>query len=220
LYRLALLPAHGGALPAWEAGDLAQVSAPADPDHPREYSIASIPSEGRLELLVRLQRRADGSPGAASGWLCEGAAFHDAIPLRIRTHQRFRLGENARRPLIAIGNGSGLAGLRALLKARINAGVHDNWLLFGERNSAHDFLLREELQGWTGSGWLRASTSPSRATAKSGITCRTCCANRRARCATWSSAGRRFMCAGACRGWRVGCTRPWAKYSGRQRWKR
>jgi sulfite reductase (NADPH) flavoprotein alpha-component len=154
LFRLALLPAHGGALPAWEAGDLAQVSAPADPDHPREYSIASIPSEGRLELLVRLQRRADGSPGAASGWLCEGAAFHDAIPLRIRTHQRFRLGENARRPLIAIGNGSGLAGLRALLKARINAGVHDNWLLFGERNSAHDFLLREELQGWTGSGWL------------------------------------------------------------------
>jgi sulfite reductase (NADPH) flavoprotein alpha-component len=155
LYRLALLPAPGGALPAWEAGDLAQVSPPSDPAHPREYSIASIPSEGRLELLVRLQRREDGTPGAASGWLCETAAGDDTIQLRIRAHQRFRLGGNARRPLLAIGNGSGLAGLRALLKARINAGVDDNWLLFGERNAAHDFLLRDELQGWHEAGWLK-----------------------------------------------------------------
>jgi sulfite reductase (NADPH) flavoprotein alpha-component len=151
LYRLALLPADG-ALPAWEAGDLAQVSPPADPEHPREYSIASLPSEGRLELLVRLQRREDGAPGAASGWLCEGADGAAAIGLRVRAHQRFRLGENAGRPLVAIGNGSGLAGLRALLKARIDGGMHDNWLLFGERNRAHDFLLQGELEGWAGSG--------------------------------------------------------------------
>jgi sulfite reductase (NADPH) flavoprotein alpha-component len=154
LYRLALLPA-AGALPAWEAGDLAQVSPPSDPDHPREYSIASIPSEGRLTLLVRLQRHADGVPGAASGWLCEMAHGADTIRLRVRAHQRFRLGENARRPLIAIGNGSGLAGLRALMKARIGQGVDDNWLLFGERNRAHDFLLKDELQGWVDAGWLK-----------------------------------------------------------------
>nr|WP_314545900.1 sulfite reductase subunit alpha [uncultured Massilia sp.] len=154
LYRLALLPLRGG-LPAWEAGDLAQVSPPSDPEHPREYSIASLPSEGRLELLVRLQRREDGTPGAASGWLCEGAGGDDTISLRIRAHQRFRLGENARRPLIAIGNGSGLAGLRALLKARIKGGVDDNWLLFGERNAAHDFLLCDELQAWREAGWLK-----------------------------------------------------------------
>lgn len=153
LYRLALAPADGP-LPAWEAGDLAQLSAPADPEHPREYSIASIPSDGRLELLVRLQRHADGSPGAASGWLCEGASSGDAIRLRIRAHQRFRLGDNARRPLLLIGNGSGLAGLRGLLRARISLGVRDNWLLFGERNAAHDFLLRGELEGSRDAGWL------------------------------------------------------------------
>ena len=158
LYRLSLVPA-GGPLPAWEAGDLAQVSPPADPDHPREYSIASLPQEGRLELLVRLQRREDGTPGAASGWLCEGAATGiddgDLVHLRLRAHERFRLGANARRPLIAIGNGSGLAGLRALLKARIHAGEHANWLLFGERQIRHDFLLREELLGWQDAGWLQ-----------------------------------------------------------------
>jgi len=153
LYRLALAPGDG-VLPAWEAGDLAQVSVPADPEHPREYSIASIPSDGRLELLVRLQRREDGSLGAASGWLCEGASLDATVRLRIREHQRFRLGDNARRPLLLIGNGSGLAGLRGLLRARIAAGVRDNWLLFGERNSAHDFLLRGELEAWRDAGWL------------------------------------------------------------------
>ena len=153
LYRLALVP-QAGALPAWEAGDLAQVSAPADPDHPREYSIASTASEEHLALLVRLQRREDGSLGAASSWLCQDAGPHDTIRLRIRAHARFRLNGNAARPLIAIGNGSGLAGLRALLKARIDAGRGDNWLLFGERNAAHDFLCRAELQGWLASGSL------------------------------------------------------------------
>jgi sulfite reductase (NADPH) flavoprotein alpha-component len=153
LYRLALAPAQGG-LPEWEAGDLAQVSPPADPVHPREYSIASLPADGRLELLVRLQRRADGGPGAASGWLCTQARDGDLVRLRLRAHERFRLAENVNRPLILVGNGSGLAGLRGLLKARIAAGKHDNWLVFGERNAAHDFLLRDELEAWRDTGWL------------------------------------------------------------------
>lgn len=153
LYRLALMPLDGE-LPEWRAGDLAQVSPPGDPDHPREYSVASIPGEGKLELMVRLQRREDGTAGAASGWLCEQAAGGDVVRLRMRAHERFRLGANARRPLIAIGNGSGLAGLRALLKERIDAGVHDNWLLFGERNAAHDYLCREELEQWLAKGAL------------------------------------------------------------------
>ena len=147
LYRIALAP-QDGALPGWEAGDLVQVCAPRDPDLPREYSIASIPSEGKLELLVRLQRHEDGSAGAASGWLCLDATFDDTVALRVRAHARFRLGENAARPLILIGNGTGLAGLRAHIKARIDAGVVENWLVFGERNAAHDFLCRDELQGW------------------------------------------------------------------------
>jgi sulfite reductase (NADPH) flavoprotein alpha-component len=153
LYRIVLQPS-AGSLPDWEAGDLVQVSAPADPSLPREYSIASVPAEGGIALLVRLQRRADGGTGAASGWLCEGAGRGESIPLRVRAHARFRLGGNAGRPLILIGNGTGLAGLRAHLKARIDAGAFDNWLVFGERNAAHDFLCREELTRWAGAGQL------------------------------------------------------------------
>ena len=153
LYRIALAP-RDGVLPDWEAGDLVQVSAPGDPAQPREYSIASVPGEGRIDLLVRLQQQVDGTAGAASGWLCLDAGMDATIALRIRVHARFRLGENAARPMILIGNGTGLAGLRALLKARINAGVVENWLVFGERNARHDFLLREELEGWVGGGQL------------------------------------------------------------------
>ena len=147
LYRIALQPRDGSLL-HWEAGDLVQVSAPSDPAQPREYSIASVHGEGCIVLLVRLQQHADGTAGAASGWLCLDAGVDATIALRVRAHARFRLGGNAARPLILIGNGTGLAGLRALLKARIDAGTHDNWLVFGERNIRHDFLLREELEGW------------------------------------------------------------------------
>jgi sulfite reductase (NADPH) flavoprotein alpha-component len=151
LYHIALqsddAPAH------WEAGDLVQVTPP-DDTHPRDYSIASIPSEGHLALLVRLQINDDGTPGAASGWLCTGADAGDAVSLRVRAHHRFRLTGNATRPLILIGNGSGLAGLRAHLKARIKAGVTDNWLIFGERSPLHDALCADELQHWHATGQL------------------------------------------------------------------
>ena len=58
-------------------------------------------------------------------------------------------------PLILIGNGSGLAGLRGLLQARVALGRQRNWLLFGERNREHDFFLREELEGHLAHGDLQ-----------------------------------------------------------------
>jgi sulfite reductase (NADPH) flavoprotein alpha-component len=42
--------------------------------------------------------------------------------------------------------------LRSLLKARIARGQQRNWLLFGERNAAHDFHCGAELQGWLMTG--------------------------------------------------------------------
>jgi len=146
-------PAHAAV--HWESGDLAQVCIPQDPEHPREYSIASIAQDGRVHLLVRLARRADGSPGLASGWLTSGVQTGQSIALRLRAHSNFRLEENARRPLILIGNGTGLAGLRSHLKARAALGAGPNWLLFGERHAAHDLLYGQELHDWQHSGVLQ-----------------------------------------------------------------
>jgi sulfite reductase (NADPH) flavoprotein alpha-component len=151
--HLELEPADG-ALPAWRSGDLVQVAPPAQPDRPREYSIASIPADGRVHLLVRLHRHPDGSNGVASGWLCEDAAIGALVPLRLRQHRRFRLEDNAGRPLILIGNGTGIAGLRGHLRERIAAGAGRNWLLFGERQRAHDLHYCAELEAWQRQGML------------------------------------------------------------------
>ncbi|WP_430418985.1 sulfite reductase subunit alpha [Methylibium petroleiphilum] len=147
-------PAGAARRPDWQAGDLVQVLPPGDGERPREYSIASLPADGRVHLLVRQERHADGTPGLASGWLTEQAAVGDAIALRLRAHGNFRLGDNAVRPLILIGNGTGLAGLRAHLKARAAAGHGANWLVFGERHAAHDAYYRDEITAWQAGGVL------------------------------------------------------------------
>lgn len=114
---------------------------------PREYSIASIAEDGVLELIVRQELHPDGSLGLGSGWLTEHVALNDAVSLRVRRNSSFHL-PNEPRPLILLGNGTGLAGLRSLLKARIANGHVRNWLLFGERNQAHDLHCGSELQAW------------------------------------------------------------------------
>lgn len=119
----------------------------------REYSIASTPSDGALHLLVRLMQRTDGTPGLGSGWLCMHAQPGDTIALRIRRNPNFHP-PAADTPMILIGNGTGLAGLRAHLKARAPAGATRNWLLFGERQRTRDFFHAEELLAWQAQGLL------------------------------------------------------------------
>lgn len=120
----------------------------------REYSIASLPADGRLELVVRQTVRADGSLGLASGWLTRYAAEGAHISLRVRSNRGFHAPDDGR-PLILIGNGTGLAGLRALIKARAAQGRHRNWLLFGERAAAHDDFHGAELAAWREQGVLQ-----------------------------------------------------------------
>ncbi|WP_213956378.1 MULTISPECIES: sulfite reductase subunit alpha [unclassified Variovorax] len=154
IHRLVLAPPQGNP-PVWQSGDLVQIEVPGDPTRPREYSIASIPEDGAIELLVRQEMRADGRLGLASGWLTDTLAPGGQVSLRIKPHPSFQLGDNVARPLVLIGNGTGLAGLRSHLRARAAAGCGDNWLLFGERNAEHDWLCRHEIEAWHSAGLLR-----------------------------------------------------------------
>ena len=119
----------------------------------REYSIASLPADGALQLLVRQMRGPDGDLGLGSGWLTHVARLGDEIDLRLRSNRNFHAPDDDR-PMILIGNGTGLAGLRALLKARLAAGRHRNWLVFGERQAAHDWFCRAEIEGWRDAGGI------------------------------------------------------------------
>lgn len=141
---------HDGAAPATAAQALVDALPPLP--H-REYSIASLPADGGVELLVRAMRRADGRPGLGSGWLTAHAAEGAEIAARVRTNRAFHAPSDDR-PLILIGNGTGLAGLRAHLKARAAAGQDRNWLVFGERTAAHDYFHQDELEAWRAGGVL------------------------------------------------------------------
>ncbi|WP_219210026.1 sulfite reductase subunit alpha [Variovorax boronicumulans] len=154
VFHLGLRPPAGVAL-HWQSGDLAQIALADDPGRPRDYSIASLPPDGELQLLVRQECHPDGTLGRASGLLTSTLAPGDSVALRVRAHRNFRLDANAGRPLILIGNGTGLAGLRGHLRARALAGQHENWLLFGERHAAHDQLYRDEIDAWQASGVLQ-----------------------------------------------------------------
>lgn len=154
VFHLGLVP-QAGAMPHWASGDLAQVAVAIDPTHPRDYSIASVHTDGELQLLVRQEQHPDGTLGAASGLLTSTLSIGDTVALRLRAHRAFRLDGDENRPLILIGNGTGIAGLRAHLRARAAMGRHDNWLVFGERQAAHDFLYREEIEAWQADGVLQ-----------------------------------------------------------------
>ena len=119
----------------------------------REYSIASIPSDRAVHLLVRQLRRPDGTLGLGAAWLTEDAPVGADIAMRLRSNPGFHPPLDAR-PLILVGNGTGIAGLRALLKARATAGHRRNWLLFGERQRAIDLHYAEDLEHWQRDGTL------------------------------------------------------------------
>jgi len=128
----------------------------------REYSIASTPQDGGIELLVRQTHHPDGRLGLGSGWLTQHAPVDGEIALRIRANPGFHppAGDV---PMILIGNGTGLAGLLSHLRARIRNRRYQNWLIFGERNAAHDFYFQWELESWLEKGQLaRLDTAFSR----------------------------------------------------------
>lgn len=159
---LVVLRLAGGGTHTWQAGDLVDVLVPQGDGHPRAYSIANLPGEGRIELIVRRHVREDGTLGLASGWLTERALPGDRLSLRIRNNPGFHMQQDLRKPLILIGSGAGIAGLRAHLQARARmlaeagekAPQRDAWLFFGERSGRHDHLCQLEIEAWKRSGVL------------------------------------------------------------------
>lgn len=159
-YHLQLQPANGVVLTqpqsgaaAWCAGDIVEIGPRNSSDLPhREYSIASMPSEGSLDLLVRQVRAPGGELGLGSGWLTAQAELNSIIHLRVRPNPHFH-SPPAQVPLILIGNGTGIAGLRSHLANPMRAtGKH--WLFFGERSQFADDFFSADIHHWLETGLL------------------------------------------------------------------
>lgn len=118
---------------------------------PRLYSIASSPKlvgdEVHLTVAV-VDYQAHGSThwGAASSFLAD--ADEDArIPVFIESNERFRLPADPARDIIMIGPGTGVAPFRAFMQEREETAASGrNWLFFGNRHFARDFLYQTEWQ--------------------------------------------------------------------------
>jgi sulfite reductase (NADPH) flavoprotein alpha-component len=124
---------------------------------PREYSIASLPESGQMELLVRKAVKEDGSLGLGSGWLTRDSALGGVVKLRLRPNPNFHppnAKENNDAPQILIGAGTGMAGLRVHLLHRRQNRLGEAWLLFGERSAAHDFYYGDDIAHWQKDGTL------------------------------------------------------------------
>ncbi len=149
MFRVGLAAAAGDGI-VWRAGDIAELELPNG--QTRSYSIASTPAEGRLDLLVREVRAPDGTLGQGTAWLIHDARPGDELPVRIRSHEAFRA-PASEGPLLLVGAGSGLAGLRPhVLEAALRR--QPVWLIYGERHSDGDSVLCRELNAWHRNGTL------------------------------------------------------------------
>lgn len=148
LFRIALRPANG-AMPGWEIGDLFELRTP--DGHLRDYSIASLPGDDTLLLYVRRVVH-EGVAGLGSGYLTQAEPGRQGVMGRIRSHRSFRP-PTGQGPLLAIGAGSGWAGLRPHLLHAMALGQACR-LVFGERASETESPILGEMTAWRWEGRL------------------------------------------------------------------
>lgn len=139
------------------------------PQTPRLYSIASAQDEVGEEVhltvgLVAFEHHGQHYTGAASGFLGKHLEEGGEVRVFVEPNPHFRLPENGDTPVIMIGAGTGIAPFRAFMQQRSANGDNGrNWLLFGNRRFADDFLYQLEWQQWRKDGLLtRADLAWSR----------------------------------------------------------
>lgn len=140
-------------LRAWRALPLTELAEKLQPLQARTYSIASVPAEGHVQLLVRQEQHGDGSMGIGSGWLTAHLPIGGTVSATLRINPGFHC-EHYRQPLILIANGSGLSALRAHLHGAAGQGSKGHWLIFGERSQQTDFYYQAEIAAWQADGTL------------------------------------------------------------------
>jgi sulfite reductase (NADPH) flavoprotein alpha-component len=136
---------------------------------PRLYSISSSPAAhaGQIHTTVAVVRFAAHNRdrgGVCSTLFADRTSIADRLPIYIQPNKKFKLPSNPDAPIIMIGPGTGIAPFRGFLHERRALGHKGkNWLFFGERSSATDYLYREELESMHKDGHLtRLDTAFSR----------------------------------------------------------
>lgn len=126
----------------------------------RAYSISSSSSKYpdtvhltvasvRYESYNRLHK------GVCSTFLADLVTDTTDVRCFFTPNKVFRVPEDDTLPMIMVGPGTGIAPFRAFLQEReCRNAKGKNWLFFGDRNAATDFIYREELEAMQASGLL------------------------------------------------------------------
>lgn len=137
--------------------------------HPRAYSIASSndanPNAVHLTVAdVRYERKGRKHNGACSVYLADRVKVGDTVDCWLRTNKNFALPEEDGKDIIMVGPGTGIAPFIGFLQDRVHhKATGKSWLFFGDRESANDFLYRDELEAFQKDGVLtRLDTAFSR----------------------------------------------------------
>lgn len=126
----------------------------------RSYSISSsrklYPEAVHLTIAsVRYTSYSRARKGVCSTFLAERTGDGISIPVFLIPNKYFGVPADDSLPMIMVGPGTGVAPFRAFLQERRARGASGkNWLFFGERNGASDFLYREELENYRRDGLL------------------------------------------------------------------
>jgi sulfite reductase (NADPH) flavoprotein alpha-component len=136
---------------------------------PRLYSIASslraFPEEVHFIVAsVRYESHGRKREGVASIYLADRIDENTRIPMFVHVAKGFHLPEDADKPIIMVGPGTGVAPFRAYLQERKAIGATGkNWLFFGEQRSRYDYFYRNEFESFQREGVLtRLHTAFSR----------------------------------------------------------
>lgn len=130
-----------------------------EPITPRLYSISSSPSaHGANEVHITIGLNTFSINQKTKYGFCSSYAetfeLNDEIEFYIQPNNNFRL-PDADKDIIMIGPGTGIAPFRSFLFERDSeAHTGRNWLFFGDRNFATDFLYQSELLSFFDTGHL------------------------------------------------------------------
>jgi sulfite reductase (NADPH) flavoprotein alpha-component len=93
--------------------------------------------------------------GVCSTYLADLVTPETDLGVFFTPNHSFRVPDDNSLPIIMVGPGTGIAPFRAFLQEReFRNASGKNWLFFGDRNAATDYIYREEIEAMQTSGLL------------------------------------------------------------------
>ena len=130
---------------------------------PLQHRAYSISSSGKMHsdsvhltiASVRYNSQDRDHKGVCSTYLADLVRDDSEVKIFFSPNKSFRVPEDDSLPIIMVGPGTGIAPFRAFLQEReFRQASGKNWLLFGDRNAATDYIYQDEIEAMQASGLI------------------------------------------------------------------